>query len=243
MKKIIRLTENDLTRIVKRVISEQESNYWEDEVKKFAQEIAKKLNGKQISASEAKYDGSTVIGSYNGYFVRGLNSWINPNRTTSPYLIPHINLSLKVEYFDKKTNKLTPGLLSVDINLKNGYPDSVLMAFVHKPNAESLVVKEVEEDVIPPIKGIRIQKPENPCFKGYTWGKVDYMRIPKHFEGQAFTKNNPDGSKTYLFKQGRDWTRGTGVIDKGEGYPKKQEIYWFCSSGKLTITNKIPTRD
>ena len=108
MKKIIRLTENDLTRIVKRVISEQESNYWEDEVKKFAQEIAKKLNGKQISASEAKYDGSTVIGSYNGYFVRGLESVLNPNRTTSPNLIPNINLTLKVEYFDKLLMRNSP---------------------------------------------------------------------------------------------------------------------------------------
>lgn len=243
MKKIIRLTENDLTRIVKRVINEQESQRWEAEVQKFGQEIAKKLNGKQISASKIKTDGSTVTGSYQGYFVRGLRSALNPHRVDNPYLIPSINFMFEVEYIDSKKSNLASTILSVDIKLKNGYPESVIMAFLHTDGSPSLDVEEVEEDVIPPIKGIRIQKPKNPCFEGYKWGKVDYMRIPKHFEGQVFTKNNSDGSETLLFKTGPDWSKGSGVIDKGEGYPKKQEINWVCSSGKLTITNKIPTRD
>jgi hypothetical protein len=39
-----------------------------------------------------------------------------------------------------------------------------------------------------------------------------------------FTKENSDGSETYLFKTGSDWSRGNGVIDKGDVNNSIQQI-------------------
>jgi hypothetical protein len=164
--------------------------------------------------------------------------------------IKFINMSFSGRFYPSTAgSKIMKMSLDIGINLQNGVPISVSRTFVFPEKGGELIMlddAEVSKKTIPLIKGIRVAeppKPENPCFKGYTWGKVEYMRIPKHFEGQVFTKKNNDRSETLLFKTGSDWSRGTGVIDKGEGYPKKQEINWVCSSGKLTITNKIPTRD
>lgn len=248
MKKIIRLTEADLTRIVKRVISEQNTGKFDPQVSKFTKDIAAKLIGKQICAED-----SSDSSNYECYFLDTLKeepiymSYDTNAKSTKD--IKFINMSFRGRFYPSKPGgNIMKMSLDIGINLENGVPVSVSRTFVFPEKGELIRLndEEVTKKTIPLIKNIRVAEPPkvaNPCFKGYKWGKVNYMRIPKHFEGQVFTKENSDGSETYLFKTGSDWSRGSGVIDKGEGYPKKQEINWVCSSGKLTITNKIPTRD
>lgn len=246
MKKIIRLTEADLTRIVKRVISEQTTGKFDEQASKFTKDVAAKLINKAICA-EDRDDGY----NYECYFLDSLKEepiYMSYDTNAKNVMdIKYVNMAFRGRFFPKSSggSKIQKMSIEFGVNLEKGVPVSISRTFVFPEKGEliSLDDAEVSKKTIPLIKNVRMTRPENPCFKGYKWGQIDYMRIPKHFEGQVFSKTNSDGSETHLFKTGSDWTRGTGVIDKGEGYPKKQEINWVCSSGKLTITNKIPTRD
>ena len=248
MKKIIRLTEADLTRIVKRVISEQNTGKFDPQVSKFTKDIAAKLIGKQICAEDG--DDSS---NYECYFLDTLKeepiymSYDTNAKSTKD--IKFINMSFRGRFYPSKAgSNIMKMSLDIGINLENGVPVSISRTFVFPEKGELIRLndEEVTKKTIPLIKNIRVAEPPkvaNPCFKGYKWGRHEYMRGPKHFTGQAFTKENSDGSETFLFKTGSDWSRGNGVIDKGEVKNSIQQIYWVCSSGKLTITNSIPTRD
>jgi hypothetical protein len=249
MKKVVRLTESDLVNIVKRVISEQTSGKFDDQVLKFTKDVASKLVGKQICAEEN--DDSS---NYECYFLDSVKEgpvYMNYDTNAKNVKdIKFINMSFRGRFYPSKPgSNIMKMSLDIGINLENGVPVSVSRTFVFPEKGGELIRlndEEVTKKTIPLIKNIRVAEPPkvaNPCFKGYKWGKHEYMRGPKHFTGQAFTKENSDGSETFLFKTGSDWSRGNGVIDKGEVKNSIQQIYWVCSSGKLTITNKIPTRD
>ena len=71
MKKIVKLTESDLTRIVKRVIKEQSENY------KFTLAVQKFLNDKRILNAKLKVDGLTGRNSQTEKAIMKLQSMLN----------------------------------------------------------------------------------------------------------------------------------------------------------------------
>lgn len=71
MKKIVKLTESDLTRIVKRVIKEQSENY------KFTVAVQKFLNDKRILNAKLKVDGLTGRNSQTEKAIMKLQSMLN----------------------------------------------------------------------------------------------------------------------------------------------------------------------
>jgi len=71
MKKIVKLTESDLTRIVKRVIEEQSENY------KFTLAVQKFLNDKRILNAKLKVDGLTGRNSQTEKAIMKLQSMLN----------------------------------------------------------------------------------------------------------------------------------------------------------------------
>ena len=246
MKKVIRLTETQLTKVIKRVISEntnkqviaeQEVQYWETEVDKLGRDIAQKLNNVQISTQQVNHDGTSVPGTYDAYWVRGYETSFNVSRVTSPYLIPSFTLMLKTEYIHPSGKKMSPAIMTIDIKLKNGYPEIVERGSI-STTSNSLDAKDINSKVIPLIKGIRITKPKNPCFEGYTFSNMSFSSIDGASGGQGFSKEDNKGNTTTLFKQGSNWNQGNGIIipDNVEFGGKSQKIKWTCSAGKLTIT-------
>ena len=71
MKKIVKLTESDLTRIVKRVIKEQSENY------KFTVAVQKFLNDKRVLNAKLKVDGLTGRNSQTEKAIMKLQSMLN----------------------------------------------------------------------------------------------------------------------------------------------------------------------
>jgi hypothetical protein len=253
MSKIIRLTEADLTRIVKkvmketrdnkRVISEQDSTDWAPQVDEMGKKIANKLKGTQVCAEDDsdKYN-------YRCHFITGYESSLNPNRVTSPNLIPRFNLRLTTDSYDD-SNKLSKGEISFTVELKNGSPVGVDSFFTHYGDATKLLKDgEYQEKLLSKIQNIRITKPANPCFKGwkfnphFTYGVGNKVVVN---DVQAFSKTI-NGKEVRIYKDMGNWGKGTGHIDNPnseyDGKPD-QKINWSCSGGKLTITpvNKTTT--
>ena len=151
MARIIRLTEQDLARIVRRVIRENEDGYFQLETEKLGRAIAKKLSNVQISASETNADGD-VPGTFQSYFVKGFDYLIQPNKVKSPDLIPYFSLNLSCQMIGPNSSKPVPTILSLTISMKNGYPSGITNAMGDK----SLNKSEISKKVLPLIKDIRI---------------------------------------------------------------------------------------
>ena len=247
MKKIIRLTESDLTNIVKRVLSEQETKKviseqvaqtWDPQVKEMGETIANKLKGQAFCAEDEseKYN-------YRCHRITGYEYTLNVNRVTSPYLIPEFNLQLKVESVDD-SNKLSKGNVSFNLNLNKGYPVGFDTFFVHYgDNMKMLKDGEYKKSLLSKIKNIRITKPTNPCFEGW---KHYHPKTSSEFSSmedlkvglERFEKYDPKKNEIRLYKDMGDWSKGTGQIipNNIEFGGKISTINWSCSNGKLTIT-------
>lgn len=152
MRRIIRLSEQDLTRIVRRVIRENEDEYFQLETDKLGMAIAKRLTNVMISASEDIGDGVAVPNTFQSYSVKGFDYVIQPTKVKSPYLIPFIGLQLNCQLVKVGSSKPVPAKLSLNISMKNGYPSRIITAMGDK----SLNNSEINKKVLPLIKDIRI---------------------------------------------------------------------------------------
>ena len=151
MGRIIRLTEQDLARIVRRVIRENEDGYFQLETEKLGMAIAKKLSNVSISAHVNHGDGD-VPGTFQSYYVKGFKYVIQPTKVKSSDLIPYFSLSLNCQMIGMNSSKPVTTVLSLTISMKNGYPSGITNAM----GDESLNKSEISKKVLPLIKDIRI---------------------------------------------------------------------------------------
>ena len=151
MGRIVRLTEQDLARIVRRVIREEKDEYFELETEKLGMAIAKKLSNVSISAHVNHGDGD-VPGTFQSYYVKGFNYVIQPTKVKSSDLIPYFSLSLNCQMIGMNSSKPVTTVLSLTISMKNGYPSGIISAM----GDESLNNSEISKKVLPLIKDIRI---------------------------------------------------------------------------------------
>jgi|688.fasta_scaffold244049_2 hypothetical protein len=236
MKKIIKLTESDLTNIVKKVLVEQDSKNWQPQVDQLGKKIADKLKGTQICAEDEsdKYN-------YRCHFITGYVSSLNPNRATSPYLIPNFNLRLTSDSYDGSSG-IEKGEISFNVALKNGSPVGTGSFFTRYNDSTKLLKDgEYQKNILSKIQNIKITKPANPCFEGWRFNPHFTSAVGNKIvanDVQAFFKTI-NGKEVRIYKDMGNWGKGTGHIENPnsevDGKPD-QKINWSCSGGKLTIT-------
>jgi hypothetical protein len=239
MKKIIRLNEGDLSRIVKRVISEQASGQFDAQVSKFIKDVAAKLVNKAICAEDSD-DGY----NYDCYFMDSLKeepTYLTYDTNAKNVMdIKQVNIGFRGRFFPQSEGGSNLQKMSIEfgINLDKGVPVSISRTFVWPEKGEliSLDDAEVSRKTIPLIKGVRMTKPVNPCFTGFRYNSMIMSNIPGVPGGQHFSKSDSKGNETILYK-GKDWNSGRGVIipyDVESPGVKEKHFTWACVNGKLT---------
>ena len=176
MKRIIRLTESDLTRIVRRVINE-EKTFDEQSITEYGKNVVKTLGKNfQLGASEEDYGGEEVRGTYKSYFIQDFYYGAKWGKDG-------LDLTFNARMFNNdKNEKLVPCTVSFAIILKDGFPVRIETGFAHYNNeAHSLLDKHLNERILPKIKNIKYESEgttKSVCPKGFVREKGSKYPFP-----------------------------------------------------------------
>jgi hypothetical protein len=149
MGKIIRLTESDLTRLVRRVIIEQSKVVGYTTPDEYGKAIFNTLGPNfTISASESNAMGDDMPGTYNSYFLQRFNRGDKWGKDG-------VSLNFDVKYYPKNSEKQSTGTLSIVIIFSKGIPKSLgPCMLVLSSKATTLNKQDIMRKIFPKIKGI-----------------------------------------------------------------------------------------
>ena len=239
MSKIIRLTESDLTRIVKRVIKEQSTATQGIVVStpdEYGKAVFKALGPNfQISAHDVDYRDNDKPGTYNGYFIQKYRSAIEYGKTG-------IVITFDVKCYDLVTRIEKNGRLDITIIFSKGIPTSLDPCwFLTVPNktVKRLSQKDIMDEIFPKIKGITYNPSEtskngveDSCLKtmGFKFEpKSQSRRAGPYGNLPASYTGNYKGNKTIFYLDGT-------LMVVGKNYQAKKGN-WKCESGVLKVFN------
>jgi hypothetical protein len=151
MKKIIRLTESDLTRIVRQVIKEQ-STATQGIVVSTPDEYGKAVFNAlgpnfQIAAYDVDYRDNNIDGTYNSYFIQKYRSAIEYGKTG-------IRITFDVKCYDMGSKIAKDGKLDITIIFSKGIPTSLDPCWFTTDKPKRLSQKDIMNKIFPKIKGI-----------------------------------------------------------------------------------------
>jgi hypothetical protein len=149
MKRIVRLTESDLARIVRRVISENIQENLDDIINTYGKLVEKALGKNfQLAAHEEDYNGDEVPGTYESYFIQNYDygsEWgTNGNG---------IALNFRAKKYETKGS--IEGTISFSVIFSNNLPIKIETCFWITSKAISLLDSDLNKSILPKIKNIK----------------------------------------------------------------------------------------
>ena len=236
MSKIIRLTESDLTRIVKQVIKEQSTATQAIVVStpdEYGKAVFKALGPNfQIGAHDVDYRDNDKPGTYNGYFLQRYRSAIEYGETG-------IRITFDVKCYEVGSSKAKDGQLDITIIFSKGIPTSLDPCWFTTDKPKRLSQKDIMDKIFPKIKGITYNPSktskngvEDSCLKtmGFKFEpKSQSRRAGPYGNLPASYTGNYKGNKTIFYLDGT-----LRVV--GKNYQAKKGN-WKCESGVLKVFN------
>lgn len=236
MSKIIRLSESDLTRIVKRVIKEQSTATQGIVVStpdEYGKAVFKVLGPNfQIGAHDVDYRDNDKPGTYNGYFIQKYRAAIEYGETG-------IRITFDVKCYEVGSTKEKYGRLDITIIFSKGIPTNLGPCWFIIDEPKMLSQKDIMDKIFPKIKGITYNPSktskngvEDSCLKtmGFKFEpKSQSRRAGPYGNLPASYTGNYKGNKTIFYLDGT-----LRVV--GKNYQAKKGN-WKCESGVLKVFN------